>query len=324
MASIGRKICFGVALLSTVFAFGCAHSTPGSVAPSTPSDPSDRKYSDKYGPPVKLADLTDKAINESSGIVASRNNPGIYWTHNDSGDGPFIYALDRSGHDAGVWRVAGATADDWEDIAAGPGPEAGVNYLYLGDIGDNGTDRDEVVVFRVPEPAIIPTDASSSKESPRTTEPATPIFLKYPDGKHNAEALMIHPQTGDLYIVTKERKHPAGVYRLAAADLQDPDVHILAKVAELRIPSITEGMVTGGDISPDGRRVILCDYFGAYELNLNSAAGSNFDTIWKSEMLIVNLGTRQQGEAVCYSLDGNAILATSENLPTPLIEVKRK
>ncbi|HKR58234.1 MAG TPA: hypothetical protein VJS64_00770, partial [Pyrinomonadaceae bacterium] len=90
-----------------------------------------------YGPATQLTILKDKSIKESSGIAASRNHPGIYWTHNDSGDGPFIYAFDIRGDSRGVWRVTGASAEDWEDMAAGPGPRAGTNYLYLGDIGDN-------------------------------------------------------------------------------------------------------------------------------------------------------------------------------------------
>ena len=53
---------------------------------------------DLYGPATQLAVLKDKSIKESSGIAASRNHPDIYWTHNDSGDGPFIYAFDIRGN----------------------------------------------------------------------------------------------------------------------------------------------------------------------------------------------------------------------------------
>ena len=67
------------------------------------------------------------------------------------------------------------------------------------------------------------------------------------------------------------------------------------------------GFLTGGDISPDGKRVILCDYFGAYEIVLPEKA-KNFDEIWKEKPLIVELGEREQGEAVGYSADGNQYL----------------
>ena len=96
-----------------------------------------------------LGRIDDAAIDESSGLVASRTNPGLYWTHNDSGDGPNIYALDERGAHRGTWRVKGASAQDWEDIAAGRGPQAGVSYPYIGDIGDNEARRSEIIVYRV-------------------------------------------------------------------------------------------------------------------------------------------------------------------------------
>lgn len=292
------------------------------AGPATASeDTGDRKYSDRWGTPQKIATLADQSITESSGLVASRRNPGLFWTHNDSGAGPLLYAFDRTGKSAGAWQVAGATARDWEDIAAGPGPDAGVNYLYVGDIGDNSLARFQVAVYRVPEPAITAADAESTTAAPRTLEGAVVIELKYPDGPHNAEALMVHPKTGDLYIVTKERRRPAGIYKLTAAKLVQTGAQTLTKVAELKMPSVVEGMVTGGDISTDGKHLILCDYFGAYELTL---ANGQFDAIWKETPLIVDLGAREIGESICYSLDGNALYATSENLPTPLIEVKAK
>src|SRR5687767_5426116 len=94
---------------------------------------------DLVGPakPVLLAHLEDRSIDESSGLIASRRNPDLYWTHNDSGDLPLIFAFDRTGRSRGVWSVSGAYAYDWEDIAYGPGPEPDRHYLYIGDIGDN-------------------------------------------------------------------------------------------------------------------------------------------------------------------------------------------
>src|SRR6185503_5885949 len=106
-----------------------------------------------YGPPATIATIKDKSVSESSGLAASRLTPGAYWTNNDSGDGPFIYAFDTRGDSLGVFRVAGAQARDWEDMAAGPGPQ-GATYLYLGDIGDNNEARADIVVYRVPEPAL--------------------------------------------------------------------------------------------------------------------------------------------------------------------------
>src|SRR5215211_4514749 len=125
-----------------------------------------------YGPPITLTTIKDKSVSESSGLVASRSTPGAYWTHNDSGDGPFIYAFDTRGDSLGIFRVAGAQARDWEDMAAGPGPERGKSYLYIGDIGDNNSARAEVVVYRVAEPALNTATHNSTTRQPGTTEPS--------------------------------------------------------------------------------------------------------------------------------------------------------
>jgi hypothetical protein len=266
--------------------------------------------------PAQLATLEDRRVSESSGLAASRRSPGVLWTHNDSGDSPFVYAFDRQGRSRGTWRVEGAQAVDWEDMAAGPGPSQGQSYLYVGDIGDNRRKRESVVVYRFPEPEL-PAAGDAGKEA-RATQPAEAIRLKYPDGAHNAEALLVHPATGDIYVVTKANAE-AGVYKLAAPF--DPKaVGTMSKVATLRGPDFFGTLVTGGDISPDGRRVALCDYAQGYELT-PPAGAKDFEEVWRQTPVALSLGARMQGESVAYRLDGAALLATSEKTPTPLFEV---
>jgi hypothetical protein len=290
------------------------------TAPATERSPA--AVSDRYNPPVHLADLEDRRIDESSGIVASRANPGVDWTHNDSGDDARIYAFDRDGKSRGVWRVTGASALDWEDIAAGPGPVPGTFYLYIGDIGNNKRDGDVVTVYRVAEPIVESPDGSNSRAGSFQTAPAEAIRLKFPDGQHDAEALLIHPQTGDLYLITKTKSAACEVFK-AAAPFDTSTTIKLNHVSDLQLPGLPGGMVTAGDISPDGQRIVICDYFGAYEISL-PRAGVDFDPIWGQPPAPVELGLRRQGEAVCYRLDGKAVLATSEDTPTPLIEALRK
>jgi hypothetical protein len=272
--------------------------------------------------PRREVRLAEEALNESSGVAASRRNPGLFWTHNDSGDGPYLYAFDGAGGRRGVWRVTGAQADDWEDMAAGPGPEPGRAYLYVGDIGDNEHARAYLSVYRVPEPAVAPEDAGSTRRRPRATEPAAEIRLKYPDGRrHNAEALLVHPQTGDLYLIVKTGEAACGVYRLRARQAS-AGVNTLERVGEFRSPSPLGSLVTGGAISPDGRRVVLCDYLSAYELRLPEAPGAAFESVWEQTPAVVHLGPRKQGESVCYRLDGAALVTTSEGSPAMFYEIE--
>jgi hypothetical protein len=274
-----------------------------------------------YGQPTTITTIKDRSIAESSGLVASRTTPGAYWTHNDSGDGPFIYAFDTRGDSFGTFRVTGAQARDWEDIAAGPGPQANKSYLYIGDIGDNDGVRPEVVVYRVAEPSLSATTRKFTKSRPGSTEPSEAIKLKYPDGKHDAEALLVHPRTGNIYIVTKVLLANPGVYEAVTPFTSGQSI-TMRKVGEPRVPSLFGGAITGGSISPDGRRVALCDYFQGYELVL-PAGTTNFDEIWKQRMTGFDLGKRKQGESIAYRLDGKALLATSEGKQSPLIMVLR-
>jgi hypothetical protein len=272
-----------------------------------------------YGPPTTITTIKDKSISESSGLAASRTTPGAYWTHNDSGDGPFIYAFDTHGDTLGIFRVTGAEARDWEDMATGPGPQPNTSYLYLGDIGDNDAVRDEVVVYRVVEPTLTVV-SRRTKDRPGSTEPAEAIRLRYPDGKHDAEALLVHPTTGNIYIVDKVPIANPTVYE-AVAPFTPGKVITMRRIGEIHIPSIFGGVVTGGSISPDGTSVALCDYFQGYEIVL--PAGRDFDDIWKQKMTGFDLGKRKQGESITYRLDGNALLATSEGNQSPLIQVER-
>jgi hypothetical protein len=273
-----------------------------------------------FGPPTRITTIKNESINESSGLVASRTLPGAYWTHNDSGDGPFIYAFNTRGEPLATFRVTGAQARDWEDIAIGPGPLTNHAYLYIGDIGDNNEARSEVIVYRVAEPNLSTAAKNSTRKKPLPTEPAVAFRFVYPDGKHDAETLLVHPRTGNIYIVTKVAFANPTVYE-APAPLNTGRTTTLKRIGEVHVPSIFGGAITGGSMSPDGRRVALCDYFQGYELSL-PAMSNDFNDIWKERMVGFDLGKRKQGEAIAYRLDGNAVLATSEGEKPDLIQVE--
>lgn len=273
----------------------------------------DRLSSD-YSKPTIAGTINSPEITESSGLAASRCNPGVFWTHNDSGDEANIYALDGKGQKIGTWNVTGAKNRDWEDMATFKN-ERGECFLYIADSGNNTGARDIFTVYRVREPNV-----SAGSGQQLKTEPAEAINYKYPDVAQNAETLLVHPQTGDIYILTKSLGDPSAIYKLRA---EVGKTNTLKKIADLKVPAVPNGFLTGGDISSDGRRVVICDYFSAYEISLPKKS-KNFDEIWKEAPLIVDLGEREQGEAVCYTPDGNAIYATSEKKNSPFIEVRRK
>lgn len=188
-------------------------------------------------------------ITEASGLVASRQNPGVLWVHNDNHYIGTIFALSTNGALLGSYVVPGVFSGDFEDIAIGPGPRPDFHYIYLGDIGDNTVSRPSIRVYRIPEPAVY--GYSAPLPFFRNAPGADVLTLRYPDGPFNAEALMIDPLTGDLIIATK-LTNSCRIYQATRAQLESGDSITLSFVRE-----ISFFKVSGGDISFDGRLVTL-------------------------------------------------------------------
>ena len=107
-----------------------------------------------FSPRGAVGIVNNDNIYEASGLAVSRRNPGVIWIHNDEGFGGTVFAVATNGAYLGDYRVSGAGSGDFEDIAIGPGPVPELDYVYLGDIGDNFSRRSSVVVYRFPEPAV--------------------------------------------------------------------------------------------------------------------------------------------------------------------------
>src|SRR5690349_11216047 len=91
--------------------------------------------------------IQEAAITESSGLIASRRFPGVFWTHNDAGSTGVLFAITKQGQSIGAFEVRGVEFNDLEDIAVD-----GSGNLYLADIGDNGGNRSTLFVHRLKEP----------------------------------------------------------------------------------------------------------------------------------------------------------------------------
>lgn len=259
-------------------------------------------------------------IGESSGVAASKCQNNVLWTHNDSGDGPFIYAFNVRGENLGTWRVDGAENVDWEDIALARHGD-GKCFLYISDTGNNKLDREALTIYRVEEPIVTDKDKGRRKRNASTTSRAESMRFRFPDRIQDAETLMVNQLTGDIYILTKRLTEPSNIYKLRWPP--DETAVTASFVGKLSVPSIPNGLLTGGDISSDGRRVIVCDYAKGYELSLPKEA-TDFDDIWKQTLRPIDLGKRETGEAVAYIPDASAIVATSEKVYSPIIVVRRK
>jgi len=212
---------------------------------------------------LDTAVLASRRITESSGVVPSALVPGVFWTHNDSGDGPYLYATDSTGRDLGAIRVAGAGAHDWEDLAAGSCLIVPGHCLYVGDMGDNKRHRRSVVVYRLREPAPPRGPADSLGVVPLLDS----IVLTYPDGAHDAEALAV-TRAGDLLIITKDRAGPSVLFRASAARGDGPRLLRRIGALAMRTGALTGRLATGAALAPDGALLAVRTYVSIHLFRL--------------------------------------------------------
>lgn len=305
---LGSAILVVVALIAVK---GESRSSGPAMQSSTASD---------YGDPVMVGKIETGDVTESSGLSASECQD-VLWTHNDAGNAPLIFGMDLTGKHLGTWKVEGAGSVDWESIATHK-DASGKCFLLIADFGDNDEARKNVEIYRIPEPTIVPEGAASSAAKPISTAAAEVMKYAYVDGPQNAETLLVHPESGDIYVVTKEKSGPAGVHRIKQ-QYGRGEILKTEKVGDVAVPSTPEGLLTGGSFSPDGTRLMLCDKKGGYEFVL-PAGSANIDDIWKQKAVQVNVGDRKQGEGVSYGRDGLTLYASSEKKNAPLYMIKRK
>lgn len=239
-------------------------------------------------------------IDEASGMVDSRSQPGSIWIEQDSGSPAELALLDYNGTVRGKLTVPTIANRDWEELASGPGPQDGVNYLYIGDIGDNNAQYQTVQVYRLPEPASLQSSITSIDR----------INFRYPQGPRDAEAMFVDPQTKDIYIISK-REEKVHLYALPYPQ-STSDLITATDYGEL--PSFGGGLanyVTGAAISPDGKEILVRTYTTVYYWKRDGA-----QTIPDA----LQYGTRRslvtrlepQGEAICFDKDAKGFFTISE------------
>jgi hypothetical protein len=239
---------------------------------------------------------------ESSGVAPSSRVAGVFWTLNDSGDGPVLYATDAVGRDLGSVRVAGARATDWEDLASAPCLVIPGRCLYVSDTGDNGGRRPYVLILRIPEPD----PPTGPGDTSRTVPVQDSLVVRYPDRRHDAEALVVL-RSGQVLLVTKDRSGPALLFRVHA---RGPSVQVAERVGVLPIHTnaATGRIVTGAAVSPDGQLLVVRTYVS---LHLFRLAGAAMPVPLTTPRGITIPFVEAQGEAVTF-VGPDTLLLTSE------------
>jgi len=231
---------------------------------------------------VQAGQLKD-ALNEESEMAVSRQFPGRLYHINDSGDTGRFYITGMDGRGTKPVRVSGFNPEDTEALSLGPCPAGGRgSCLYLGDIGDNDSNRKSIEIVIIEE----------LKDFPQMVAPRNTLKLRYPDRAHDAESMAIHPN-GTIYILTKEQ--PAALFK---ANLNARE-QTLVPVRTLDVGSKPTDMA----ISDDGARLLVLTYADAVEYSMDL-----------KQQQKIRLNFLQQQESVAYLPGSRSFLYSTERL----------
>jgi len=253
--------------------------------------------------------LEDLDIAESSGLVASASQPDVLWTLNDSGAAPRLYAFNPAGEALGTWTIEGALNVDWEDLGQMRGPE-GQSLLVIADIGDNLALRPSVAIYVVEEPMI-----SSASDGVGSAAVVDIVSMRWPDGPQNAEALLVHPLTGEMLLVSKNWGDTRILTVLNAPGAPATSVD---GIDLSRYPWLDA--VTGGAVSSDGTRIALRTIAGVFLWDVEPGA-SLAETVLTPPM-IIRPPVFGQSEAVTFGADPDELWMTAEGSPAALMHMK--
>lgn len=258
---------------------------------------------------ISVGTLENKEIEEASGMAFSRDHDGLIYTHNDSGGGRRVYLIDSLGKGMGVFKLKGVWNRDWEDIAVGPGPDPKLNYVYVGEIGDNQLKYTNIFIYRFPEPEQF---LEAMEVEPEI------LKLSYPDGAKDAETLMVDPISKDIFILTK-RDSLNILYKTTQEAFESKEA-VLEKVMELPFT-----MSVAGDISVDGKEILIKNYFTVYYWRRNE--NETIAQALARDPLILPYKPEPQGEAIGFHPNGKSYFTLSEkrfNIEPVLYRYNRK
>lgn len=253
--------------------------------------------------PVEAGLITGLPTTELSGLAASHTLADVLWTHADSGGTADVYTIDTTGGALGSLHLAGVTPVDWEDIAVGT-CDAG-SCILVADIGDNDMNRAGISIYEIDEPTARPSGAADV--------PWRKIDISYPDGAHNAEALIVDPRDGARYLITK-LAGPAALYAIPRTG------GAATKLATIGFPA-GDLRVTAADMFVDDCSAHILVRTRDRLWELRGPKDATVVELAAATAVAMPVAAEPQGEAVAFAADGSAYFTTSEGANPPLYRV---
>ena len=226
------------------------------------------------------------SINEISGIAASHTAPQHLWGHEDSGNPPQLFLINTDGTVVKKLYLKGTVNRDWEDMTRAGGD------LYIGDIGDNNRSFSKYAIYKFAEPTPNQDTVYSFEK----------IWYQYPDGAHDAEALLVDPATKDIFIITKRDK-PSLIYKIAFP-YSSTELNTAVRIGQL-----TYNGVVSAALSPDAKQIIVKTY---NTLRYYDVSNRTIEAALQTTPVALPYTKEPQGEAVTFAVDNSGFFTLSE------------
>lgn len=276
--------------------------------------------------PWQVTTVDEMAITESSGLGVG--NRGVLWTHNDSGAGPELFAVDKVGHCVMRLKVTNASAIDWEDLALYD--SNGQRWILAADCGDNQSKRASIQIYRINEPpAGSPKPARQGTAAEPYETVGDIINIRFDDGPHDCEAVAVDISGDQIVLIAKTKFPWCGVYVVPLSELEKgfdnpvptlPIKPIKIDCVATRVGNLPLPMVTAMDIHPLTGEILVCSYFQVFVYpGLKQA--SLMDRL-SGKPIAIELPKLKQIEGACFDFQGN-LWISSEGQPMKFATLNR-
>lgn len=234
---------------------------------------------------IPAAVAVPSVLKGASGIAGSKSVPQTLWVEEDSGNPPQLYSLNYDGSIRKKVYIKGTANRDWEDIARSG------DTLYVAETGDNNQVYTGYAIYKFAEPAADADTVYTFKK----------ISFKYPDGAHDAEALLVDPSTRDIYVITK-RDNPSRLYKIQFPYSTTTNIAVMAG-------QLSFNGVVSAALSPDGKEILVKTYTNLYHYKTD---GKSIEAALQSAPAMLPYTAEPQGEAVTFAQDNSGFFTLSE------------
>ncbi len=264
--------------------------------------------------------VQDRRLTEISGIGMSIRYPDACWVHNDSGHAAEVFLIALTGETLATVILPGAANIDWEDLCVFE--NQGGSYVCIGDVGDNAGRRESYQLYIFEEPELKwPSDGPNRMPMSVAIHDFKRLEFNYPDAARNCEAIAYDGNKKAIILVEKKldkakQLEPAGIYQLR-----------LTRKLTLRAPGIPQKlatwpdtMVTGMDVARDGKAMLIRNYASARLVD-RAVATDWPTTLRNGNYRLLPMPAQRQGEAICFTGDGEWAIVVSEFPRSPIWKI---